>query len=269
VPTSAQLRNYRHPPGLGSNRAACRPGGVIFCGRPRPGTNDIFLINSGGNDIGFALKNWTDETDRTNYLELQARLLAQAISFLPPFGARQIIVANQQEGSGATSDIMMARHNYNVALRSALDHYMKGAVYAWADINSVREDIKADQAAGGTKFNITHILTDNYVACVKPTGNITTAWALICPTAPPAGSPLNNVGPNKVDPQQTLFADDQHWASGAQRVLGSYYYCLIQTTWPQLVPQTIQLPHEPKVPPFPCDAFSAIPPQNPKPPPLR
>jgi phospholipase/lecithinase/hemolysin len=264
VPTSTQLQNYRHPPGLGSNRAACRPGGVIFCGRPRPGANDIFLINSGGNDVGFAVKNLS-EPDRTNYLELQARLLAQAASFLPPFGARQIIVANQQEGSGPNQDVKTARHNYNVALRSALDHYMKGAVYAWADINSVREDIKADQMAGGTKFNILHIDNMQNTACLKPDinthPNLQTAWALIC-SANSTVSPLN---PN-VNVQQTLFADDQHWATGAQKVLASYYYCLIKTTWPQLVPQTIPLPHEPKVT-IPCDAFSAIP--QPRPSPLR
>jgi hypothetical protein len=103
VPTWTQLQNYRYPSVLGSNRAACRPGGSIFCGRPRPGPNDIFLINSDGNDVGFAVNNLS-EPDRTNHLELQARLLAQAVSFLPPFGARQIIVANQQEGSGPNQE---------------------------------------------------------------------------------------------------------------------------------------------------------------------
>jgi phospholipase/lecithinase/hemolysin len=92
--------------------------------------------------------------------------------------------------------------------------------------------------------------------------NIQTAWALVCS----ANSTVSRLNPN-VKAEQTLFADDQHWASGAQRVLASYYYCLIKTTWPQLVPQTIQLPHEPKVPPFSCDSFSAIP--HPKPQPLR
>jgi phospholipase/lecithinase/hemolysin len=265
VPTWTQLDTYRHPFSLGPNHTACRPGGFIFCSRSRPGANDIFLINSGGNDVGFAVNNLS-EPDRTNYLELQARLLAQAISFLPPFGARQIIVANQQEGSGQNQDIKTARHNYNVALRSALDYYMKGAVYAWADINSVREDIKADQAAGGTKFNILKVDTMlQDVACLKPDmnmyPNLQTAWALVCA----ANSTVSGLNP-QVMAQQTLFADDQHWASGAQRVLASYYYCLIKTTWPQLLPQTIQLPHEPKVPPFPCDAFSAFPP---RPPPLR
>jgi hypothetical protein len=93
--------------------------------------------------------------------------------------------------------------------------------------------------------------------------NLQTAWALVC-SANTTVSPLNT---NTTVVQHTLFADDQHWAAVAQRVLASYYYCLIKTTWPQLVPQTIQLPHEPKVPPIPCEAFSGI--AQPKPPPLR
>ena len=38
--------------------------------------------------------------------------------------------------------------------------------------------------------------------------------------------------------EHTLFADDQHWASGAQAILDSYfYYLIVKAKWPQLAPQ--------------------------------
>lgn len=38
-------------------------------------------------------------------------------------------------------------------------------------------------------------------------------------------------------------------------MLASYFYCLIEANWPQLVPQMVQFPHEPKVPPIPVRCF--------------
>ncbi len=77
----------------------------------------------------------------------------------------------------------------------------------------------------------------------NPALNITTAWALLCSAQSPVTQPTAFA-------DQALFADDQHWAAGAQKILGSYFYCLARFTWPHLSE------HPTRMPPFACDDFS-------------
>jgi hypothetical protein len=114
--------------------------------------------------------------------------------------------------------------------------------YAWGDRNQVRKDI----IAGPATFKIQKFSNaPDQTACPLPNAvlNITTAWALLCSAKSPVTQPTAFAG-------QALFADDQHWAAGAQKILGSYYYCLTRFTWPHLA-----LFSHPR-PPFACDDFS-------------
>jgi hypothetical protein len=228
-----------------------------------PANNDIVLIHSGGNDIGFALRhfssnmNQTLSMDQIAYLQGQAATLAAAIAHLQLRGARQIIVANQPENFFPQNKpiVQQARIAYDAALQIELAK--DGVIYAWADVNGLRQAIKDNvgTAANPGIFNILYVDNTSHTACPQPPSstNITTAWAILCsPTSPVTMT-------DAALAEQTLFADDGHWASGAQRILGHYYYCLVKATWPQLAPPlpilmrppNCALPGFPPVPPTP------------------
>jgi hypothetical protein len=84
------------------------------------------------------------------------------------------------------------------------------------------------------------------VACSS--GNFNADWAILCSANSPVSNPRSFA-------QQTLFADQGHWASNGQRILGSYYYCLVKANWPGLVPPSSTFPLPPR-PPYGCGAFS-------------
>jgi phospholipase/lecithinase/hemolysin len=222
-----------------------------------PGEDGIIVIDSGANDISYALNDISGTAAQNAYIEAQAKALATA--------GREccrnwhVVVTDQPESFG-TAQQMAARHLYNVTLRDNLETLQLARPwFAWGDANRVRHDIIAEPAV----FGITHD-TDalNEIACPQPaaTFNITTDWAIVCSPASPASKPNGFA-------HQALFADQPgHWASTAQAALGSYYYCLVRATWPQLSsPPFPPFPPPPK-PPYPCDAFSQFrPPPFPRP----
>jgi len=225
VPTVTQIAGFvsddRHP-----RRAVSR---------------DLFIIDSGANDINFALSSLSGFTaaQQEAYIEAQAVALAQAIQNLQMHGARHVIVAGQQE-SFSTAQAQAARLVYDTTLRSTLD--AEHVHYAWGDKNQVRKDIVADPAT----FKIQLFTTAaDQTACPPPNPalNITTAWALLC-------SPKSPVTQPTAFADQALFADNQHWAAGAQKILGSYYHCLARFTWPHTAAFAFSRP------PFACDNFT-------------
>ena len=82
-----------------------------------------------------------------------------------------------------------------------------------ADFNGLRQAIVANAAAFGFQFT-----GNNNPACQQPAG-ITSAWALLCATSV---SPLVAPGAD----QTHLFADDRHFATAGQKIVGDYYYSL-------------------------------------------
>jgi hypothetical protein len=197
---------------------------------------DLVVVNSGANDISFALGSLSGFTlpQQNAYIKMQATALAGAIKNLQLRGATHIIVAGQPESFGSTS-FEAARQLYDTTLRNALT--AQQVQYAWGNGNQVRKDIVANPAT----FNIVHTTTAaDQIACPPPNPvlNITTAWALLCSANSPVTQPTAFAN-------QALFADDQHWSAAAQKVLGSYYYCLARFTWPQLVPSPLPLPLPP------------------------
>jgi GDSL-like lipase/acylhydrolase family protein len=218
VPTTTQMKN--------------------FAAAKKIGLKDVFLIDSGGNDITHALT--LAPTDRQTYLQAQASQLAKTINALQLRGATHLIIVNQPESFG-TTDQRNARVFYDAALRKGLDTL--GVTYAWGDKNRVRQDI----VASPTTFNM--LYTNNtaaHIACPQNAG-FPSGWALLCSPNSPVITPTSFA-------QQTLFADDGHWASQGQRALGSYYFCLVKKYWPALVP-TSPFPTQPR-PPFACNVFS-------------
>jgi len=228
VPTITQINNYLQQHGI-------------------PAGNDIFLVDSGANDVGFAINHITMLFRKTRYIVQQATMLADAILTLQQHGAKHIIVVNQPENFGNPQHPTLAqfRQLYNTTLQNRLATI--GVIYAWGDANRVRLDIAEDQAIMGQKFQIMFIDTQaGHIACPRPDPmlypHIQTGWAIVCSSSSPVSKPMN--GTTQLA-EHTLFADDQHWASGAQAILGSYFYCLVKAKWPQLAPQAVA-----------CNAFS-------------
>jgi outer membrane lipase/esterase len=227
VPTDTQISNYLQ--------------------QHRPEFRDLYVISSGGNDVSYAINNPEGTVaDPQAYLTGAAQALAAAIRVLQEHGARHIIVANLPEGFGTPTE-MSYRHLYNTALQSGLESLH---VYtAWGDVDGVRLKIVDNPAS----FDITH--TTNAAsdrACTTPASNfdILSAWAYLCSSRSPVSQPVSTAFAD-----EALFADDEHWATGGQRVLGSYYFCLTERTWPD---DPGFLPFPRRFPPNPCDEFRPI-----------
>jgi phospholipase/lecithinase/hemolysin len=228
VPTETQIANYKsvhHPDG-----------------------NSLYLINSGGNDVAFALDQ-LDASAQAAYVTGAADTLAASILTLQQGGARFIIVTNLPESFG-TGGQKALRHLYNTELMSKLTAL--GVSFAWADMNHVRQMIVGNPA----RFGITHT-TNKLVdrACTTPveTAMISSAWAYVCSPNSPVSQPVS-----ATFAEQALFSDDEHWATGGHNVLGSYYYCLAGITWPAQFPRPVNgifFPRPEPQPPIACAIF--------------
>jgi outer membrane lipase/esterase len=207
-----------------------------------PGPHDLFVVSSGGNDVSYALAGLSGSAQAA-YIQQQAANLAAGIQQLQVAGARHIVVANLPASFGAAPE-MVARALYNTSLQSALES--AAIEHAWGDVNAVRQRIVADPTAFGIRY-LTNAAGE--IACPQPNAalNITSAWALLCSRNSPVTQPTTFA-------DAALFADDEHWASGAQTVLGSYYVCLAARRWPhQLTTSLPSFPREePRPPPIPC-----------------
>jgi len=227
-----------------------------FLATRKIGAGDIFLIDSGANDVTYALT--LNPTDQPTYLQQKATALARAIATLQKKGgAAHLIIVNQPESFGSAA-AQSARHLYNTALRSNLDAL--GVIYAWGDRNRVRQDIVDDTLNhASAKFHMLYVdNSDPDVAC--PRSGFASDWAIVCSP----DSPVSNPRPFA---QQTLFADSGHWASNGQKILGSYFHCLVKANWPSLIPPSPFPPVISRIPspPYACGAFSEFAPQPPLP----
>jgi len=216
VPTETQISNYLD--------------------RHTPDGESLYLISSGGNDVGVA----PNMTDPTTYITGVADSLAASIATLQQRGAKHIIVADLPESFGTTEE-QTYRHLYNTELMSQLNTL--GVRYAWGDLNGLRQQIVANPAA----FGITHTtndLADRACTTPDPSTGITSAWAYLCSPISPVSQPIS-----ATFAEQALFADNEHWATGGQQILGTYYFCLAEKTWPQqffgigrIIPPIVALP---------------------------
>jgi GDSL-like Lipase/Acylhydrolase/FG-GAP-like repeat len=201
IPTVTQISNYLNANGGKANSQA------------------LYLVYSGSNDVSYATGGTGNGPYPANpqaYVTQAANQLATAIATLSAAGAKTIIVADLDYSFGATN-VMQLRLLYTQTLWNQLTTL--GVPFLKGDANAARLAIVANSAKYGFTF------VDNntgHVACTEPTG-ITTAWALLCSSNPAAPSTLTS--PNAA--QTDLFADDQHFATSGQSLLGNYFYRLI------------------------------------------
>lgn len=203
TPTNAQIANYLNAYGGADPRA-------------------LYLISSGGNDVGFALDN-LPANQRNAYVATAADGLVTGVTALNARGARTIIVPNLNESFG----------NANTrALRSLYNDTLWGGLAA-AGVNFIPADSNAVRAALGNspaQFGI--VLTGNGTtaantpsACVAPAG-VNSAWGLICaPTTTPNATTATLAAADAA--LTRLFADDQHFAAVGQKVYADYYRSLV------------------------------------------
>jgi outer membrane lipase/esterase len=186
--------------------------------------NALYLINSGANDVSFALGDSGTgpfPANPTAYLIDAANSLAGAIANLQAAGARYIIVPDlpfsfPTGGGAGNAETRQARLDYSQALWSGLA--AAGVNFIPADINAVRVAIAANPSSFGFQFVGNGA---GQVACTNP--GVSSAWALLCSSNP--GAPSTFVTP---DADQTrLFADDQHLTTAGQKIFADYYYSLI------------------------------------------
>ncbi len=199
VSTTTQIANYLAGAGGLANR------------------NALYLISVGGNDVSFATGNsgvGPFPADPAAYLNAAAGGLSGAIRQLSAAGAQYIIVRglNYQFGDAATqADRLIFTQALWSDLQAARINFIP------SDANAMRRAVADFPATFGFQF-----VDTGHPACTQPAG-VTTAWALLCSTAPGAPSTLVVPGAD----QTRLFADDQHFTTAGQKILADYEYSLI------------------------------------------
>lgn len=222
-----------------------------------PSGNALYVISSGDNDIAFALTNpnyqFGDpavigaaavQANQEAYVIDAANTLADKIASVQANNnVNYVIVTKLAESFGTPALKMLLRADYNSAFKSRLDSL--NVNYALADINAVRLQVNANPA----NFGINSAYLTNATgqrACTDPvTGPdpnlaIDSGWAYLCSPTSPVSTPLNSTVA-----QEAMFADDGHFATGGQRIFGSYFYCLAKRTWPQIF--TTSPAHKPPI----------------------
>jgi outer membrane lipase/esterase len=178
--------------------------------------NALYLIDTGLNDVRFALANSAVQ-DPDTYLKNTAGALADSIKSLQANGARYIIVPAAAIVPDARLTVRTATEFYNNQVWSDLS--ARGVNFIPADFNSVRAAVAQNGLAFGFTF------TGNkpgQTACPIPTDPKfpQTAWAIWCSPNSPV-SKLNS-GADKY-----FFADDDHLSTAGQKIEADYFYSLL------------------------------------------
>ena len=193
IPTVAQINSY-----LASTGGVANP-------------NALYLISSGGNNIDFAIHHPVDVPDPAAYMTKAANDEIAAVVKLKTAGARYIIIPNLPQSFGNDPEVRSLRATYNTALWDGLAK--AGVNFIPADIDGLRKEIKAKQAAFGFEF-----IDTDHPAC-PAVGNVD-ATALLCSTS------QSRVQGN--DDQTRLFADAAgHLATKGQKIVADYEYSLV------------------------------------------
>ncbi len=178
--------------------------------------NALYLINSGGNDVGFAKTQVTagafTGTQANAYMQQAATDLATSLTQLAKAGARYIIVSDGVGGS--PTPIGGRQALYVNTLYAAL--VANGVHFIPAD-NQAMQQIVLNNAS---LFGFTSVANTNApggAACVNPNPALfPSSWALVCTT-------LRT--PNAA--QTSYWADDQHLSAAGQKIEADYDYSLI------------------------------------------
>jgi len=178
----------------------------------------IYVVSAGGNDVTHAIDVPNDPqcpADPLDCVNAAASDLAAAIRRLHAAGAELIIVPNQFESFG-TPPKPTYRQAFDATLFAALAAAHVAVIAA--DVNALRTEIDNGHGAFGIHLTATGTSSP---ACTQPAG-VSSGWALLC--AP--HSPASTINPPSAA-SDYLFADDQHFTSAGQKIVGDYFYCLL------------------------------------------
>jgi outer membrane lipase/esterase len=187
-------------------------------GAPNP--QALYVISSGGNDVTFAIDNFSTLSSRETYLANQAAAFANAIRNIQVTGAQHILV-NGLGGSGTLSTF------YTQALFSDLSAL--GVNFIGADIKALVQAIQANPTLYG--FTAATVLpgvpgTGTTSACVWTGGTTQTGWGQWCANTTTPSTQYAYL--RSADAEQTsLFSDDQHFSAAGQALLAAYDFSLI------------------------------------------
>ncbi len=236
VPTVKQIKNY------------------LAANQNHASSTALYVISSGDNDVAYALKH----PGNKHYLQKAAYSLANEINTLRQDGAKYILVVGLPQSFGSTSQKKAFRRIYNQKLRQKLGAL--GVPYLWGSTNRARrlmEKYKGNPPSNPSPFGITNYTLGSTTcsvtcsACPVPTPDpnvlppIKTDWAYVCSTS--AGAPSV-----PVNAATSEWADDNHYATGGQNVLGTYFYCATNTNGRRSPGAAIRLL------PFDCKEFSSV-----------
>jgi outer membrane lipase/esterase len=179
----------------------------------------LYVISSGGNDVTFALDNFTTLASREAYLAGQAAALANAIRNIQITGAQHILV-HGLGGSGLLSTF------YTNALFSALS--AAGVNFIASDVRAFLEAIQSNPTQYG--FTAQTVLpgvpgSDTTSACVW-TGGTQTGWGQWCANTTVPSTQYAYL--RSADAEWTsLYSDDQHFSAAGQALLAAYDFGLL------------------------------------------
>jgi outer membrane lipase/esterase len=183
-------------------------------------TQALYLISSGGNDVTFAMDNFSTLSSRETYLANQAQALANAIRNIQVTGAQHILV-NGLGGSGTLPTF------YTQALFSDLSAL--GVNFIGADVKAFVQAIEANPTLYG--FTAATVLpgvpgTGTGSVCVWTGGTTQTGWGQWCANTTTPSTQYAYL--RAADAEQTsFFSDDQHFSEAGQALLAAYDFSLI------------------------------------------
>jgi outer membrane lipase/esterase len=183
-------------------------------------TQALYLISSGGNDVTFAMDNFSTLSSRETYLANQAQALANAIRNIQVTGAQHILV-NGLGGSGTLPTF------YTQALFSDLSAL--GVNFIGANVKAFVQAIEANPTLYG--FTAATVLpgvpgTGTGSACVWTGGTTQTGWGQWCANTTTPSTQYAYL--RAADAEQTsFFSDDQHFSEAGQALLAAYDFNLI------------------------------------------
>ena len=196
----------------------------------------LYLISSGGNDIAFAINNFSTLAGRQAYLASQAAALVSGIQSLKTSGAENFLVYNVGPSPmGTLADF------YNHTLVS--DLAAANVSVTLADIAGLISTVEANPTAYG--FTAATVLPgisgpNTTSACVAGVG--ASGWGQFCGNTTQPNFQFSHL--RSTDSEQTSFwSDDEHLSARGQEIEAEYVYGLVHvqgdvpepSTWAMLI----------------------------------
>jgi outer membrane lipase/esterase len=188
----------------------------------------LYVISSGGNDVTFAIDNFSTLSSRETYLSMQAQALANAVRNLQVTGAQHILV-NGLPGSGTLPTF------YTQQLFTDLS--AAGVNFIGADVQAFVQGVENDPGRYG--FTQTTVLpgvlgTGTGSACVwtPPMGStIVSGWGQWCADTTTPSTQYAYLGSMNAE-QTSFFSDDQHFSAAGQMLEAEFDLSLLGVPGP-------------------------------------